>query len=247
MNFSVAAGPPPAATLVSPGGEVQTNRPTFTWNAVSSATWYYVWVRDSQTQSGNPRIAKWVTPSQAGCGSGSGTCSWTADKDLAGGNATWWINTWNEAVGSGNLGPWSSGMAFMVNVTVADYTFSLTVSDTESSLDELKFGVRPSETGVEAPPAPPEGALHAYFSHEGSSLFQDYRGNIHQDLTWNLEYSIGSGTEITLTWSETGFHGMGSLTIRDTSGNVLATMTQSSSFSFPPSTYPSLRIEYRMD
>ncbi len=113
MHFSVnGSSPPPAATLVSPNSEVNDARPVFTWNAVSEATWYYVWVRDSNTQSGSPRIANWVTPNTAGCGSGTGTCSWQADKDLAEGNATWWINTWNEAVGSGNLGPWSSGMSF---------------------------------------------------------------------------------------------------------------------------------------
>lgn len=248
MSFSVAAGPPPAATLISPDETVQTNKPTFEWNAVSTATWYKVWVRDSQTQSGNPRIAKWVNPQTAGCSSGTGTCSWTADQGLASGDATWWINTWNDAVGSGKLGPWSTGMEFIVDVTVDNYTFNISVSDAESSLDELAFGVRQSAQSVDAPPAPPEGALHAYFSLDGDDLFQDLRGNSHRDLTWNLHYSIGAGTEIILEWSEEDFHTLGTISIRDTSGNILVPdMTQVSSYTFSPATYPSLRIEYRMD
>ena len=65
-----------------------------------------------------------MTPNTAGCGSGTGTCSWKADKDLAEGGATWWINTWNEAVGSGNLGPWSSGMNFAYHSACGSVTFT---------------------------------------------------------------------------------------------------------------------------
>jgi len=118
MHFSVnESSPPPAALLVGVTDEGDA-RPVFIWSAVSTASWYYVWVRDSNTQSGDPRIAKWVTPQTAGCGSGTGECSWKADIHLAEGDATVWINTWNEAVGSGNLGPWSNGGEFTVSAPV---------------------------------------------------------------------------------------------------------------------------------
>ncbi|MBF0567182.1 MAG: DUF1566 domain-containing protein, partial [Nitrospirae bacterium] len=38
---------PGTATLVSPTGANITTTPTYTWNAVSNATWYYLWVNDS--------------------------------------------------------------------------------------------------------------------------------------------------------------------------------------------------------
>ncbi len=107
MSFAVASpGPPPAATLVSPAGAISTTTPSYVWNAVSTATYYYLWVDDS---SGH-RIETWHSSAEAGCASGTGTCSVTPSTVLAAGNAQWWIETWN----SYGYGPWSSGMSFTV-------------------------------------------------------------------------------------------------------------------------------------
>ncbi len=108
MAFTVTAGTPPlAATLVSPNGAVSTATPTYTWNAVSGATWYELWVTDS-AQAG--KVKQWVTAAQAGCAAGTGACSYTPSTALATGAATWWIQTWNSL----GYGPWSTGMAFTV-------------------------------------------------------------------------------------------------------------------------------------
>jgi hypothetical protein len=108
MSFTVqgSSGPPVAATLISPTGSIATNAPTYTWNAVSNSTWYYLWVNDSV---GN-RIATWYTAAQVGCSSGTGICSLTPATTLASGAAKWWIQTWN----SSGAGPWSASMAFTV-------------------------------------------------------------------------------------------------------------------------------------
>ena len=45
MKFNVS--PPGAATLISPSGTITTIVPTYTWNAVSDATWYQLYVNDS--------------------------------------------------------------------------------------------------------------------------------------------------------------------------------------------------------
>ncbi len=37
---------PPAATLQNPAGNINDNTPTYQWNAVANASWYYLWVRD---------------------------------------------------------------------------------------------------------------------------------------------------------------------------------------------------------
>lgn len=106
--FTVSGGSPGAATLVSPSGNISTSTPKFTWNAVTPATWYYLWVNDAAS---SPKIQQWYTAAQAGCASGTGTCSVTSPSVLAQGAAQWWIQTWNDA----GYGPWSDAMSFTVS------------------------------------------------------------------------------------------------------------------------------------
>lgn len=94
--------PPDKSMLVSPSG-TGTSNPTYTWQAVSSATWYYLWVNDA---TGNP-IRKWYTAAAAGCSGGTGQCSVTPSTTVSG-TVTWWIRTWNS---NGN-GLWSSSLTF---------------------------------------------------------------------------------------------------------------------------------------
>ncbi len=107
LSFTVIIPLPGKATLVSPSGAVSTRTPTFNWNAVSSATWYQLWVNDSRSAA---KIKSWYTATQAGCGSGTGTCSVTPTTALASGSAQWWIQTWNDS----GFGPWSDAMNFAV-------------------------------------------------------------------------------------------------------------------------------------
>ncbi len=107
MDFAVTLGAPSKATLLSPTGSISTSNPTYTWSAVSSATWYLLWVNDSGTQA---KINQWYKAADAGCGSGTGTCAVTPSVSLASGNGQWWIQTWNES----GYGPWSDGMVFSV-------------------------------------------------------------------------------------------------------------------------------------
>ena len=109
MNFTVNVGcaaPPSSATLASPSDSTTTATPTYTWNAVPCASWYYLWVDDSV----NTRIQQWYAAADAGCASGTGTCSVTPTTALNVGAARWWIQTWDSA----GYGPWSAGMNFSV-------------------------------------------------------------------------------------------------------------------------------------
>ncbi|MEW6400737.1 MAG: serine protease, partial [Chloroflexota bacterium] len=100
------------ATLVGPSGAIgSTYNPTYTWNAVPTMTWYYLWVNGP---SGNV-IHEWFSAEQAGCASGTGTCSVIPTTPLGGGTHTWWIQTWNPA----GFGPWSSGMTFSTTIPTA--------------------------------------------------------------------------------------------------------------------------------
>ena len=112
MDFSIGTAniEPMAATLISPDGNVP-EAVTFSWNAVSNATWYYLWVND---ESG-PVIKQWYTAEEAGCDSGTGICSITTTAPtLMSGDCQWWIQTWN---GFG-YGPWSTAMDFTISLDI---------------------------------------------------------------------------------------------------------------------------------
>jgi hypothetical protein len=98
---------PAATTLISPSGAISTPTPTYIWNAVGNSTGYYLWVSDS---TGKAEITARYTAAEAGCESGSGTCSVSPTSTLSAGLHTWWIQTSNSA----GDGPWSNGMTFVV-------------------------------------------------------------------------------------------------------------------------------------
>jgi hypothetical protein len=93
---------PGQATLVSPTNNIGTNNPSYTWNKVADATWYYLWV---DGPSGNV-IKQWYTSAQANCN--GNLCSVIPTQGLSAGGHRWWIQTWNE----GGYGPWSNAMTF---------------------------------------------------------------------------------------------------------------------------------------
>jgi hypothetical protein len=111
-NFTMNCSTPPgAATLISPNGTITDTTPTYTWNSVSGATWYLLWV---DGPSGN-LINQWYT---AGAVTSGSTCSITPAVTLTGGAHSWWIRTWNSA----GYGPWSTRMNFTVNAPGAQVT-----------------------------------------------------------------------------------------------------------------------------
>lgn len=113
-------GVPGAATLVSPTGTTSAASPTFTWNRVTGATWYYVWV---DTAAGASAIREWVTDAAVCSGT---TCS--VSRPLAVGSYSWWIQTWN----SSGYGPWSSSLSF--NRVCAGATTAMTSPTPSSTL-----------------------------------------------------------------------------------------------------------------
>jgi len=94
---------PSESTLVSPYGAINDYTPTYTWNTVDNATWYYLWVNGP---AGNV-IKKWYRDSDVNAGS---TSSITPPQVLLPGDYTWWIQTYNNY----DYGPWSDLMEFEV-------------------------------------------------------------------------------------------------------------------------------------
>ena len=84
---------PMAANLVSPNGTITDNTPTYTWNKVSEATWYNLYVSGPSGYV----FTQWYQ-SMPVCG--ASTCSIANATTLGGGKYRWWVQTWN-------LGVWS--------------------------------------------------------------------------------------------------------------------------------------------
>ena len=96
-------GLPGTASLLQPGGSGSGSNPAYSWNAVSNATYYMLWVNEGSTN----RIAQWYTAAQVNCPNGTGTCSITSPISTTG-SRSWWIRTWNPA----GYGSWSSQKNF---------------------------------------------------------------------------------------------------------------------------------------
>lgn len=103
--FNLKLPVPGAVTLVSPTGSISENPPTYTWNATTNATWYYLLVRNNV---GTDVVAQWYSATAAGCPYGTGTCSVTSSTAL---NSlvehNWWIQSYST---SGTA--WSSPLPF---------------------------------------------------------------------------------------------------------------------------------------
>ena len=110
MSFNVESAGPAAPTLVSPNGTIDTQTPTYTWNAVSgvSVSRYQVQVN---TSGGNTVYDDGYDPS--GCN--DATCSVTPATSLPDGSYTWRARAEN-----GGWGDWSSAMSFNVEADGGD-------------------------------------------------------------------------------------------------------------------------------
>jgi len=115
QNFSIENPTPPlqVPTLETPAQSTTTSAtPTYSWQAQAAATWYQVQVNGSA--AGNV-LKEWVSAPDAGCGGGTGTCSYTPSPALPPGDYRWWVRGWNAEE---KHGPWSVGQNFSVEASV---------------------------------------------------------------------------------------------------------------------------------
>ena len=113
--FAVFYGSSPK--LLSPGGEIDERRPAFAWRSVENATYYYLWVEDSEKEI---IIGDWYSAEEASCGlsedgsSKPGEDCYVASVDqqyfLENGSYNWWVLSWN---GESNW-EWSDPLSFTV-------------------------------------------------------------------------------------------------------------------------------------
>lgn len=90
-----------------------TTTPAFSFNAVAGATEYTIWLQDFTTSTG---AATTFTPAQAGCASGTGTCSYTMATPLTVGQSYGWQV---EALTSSGWQPWSNVSNFIATAAAS--------------------------------------------------------------------------------------------------------------------------------
>lgn len=132
------------------------------------------------------------------------------------------------------------------------YDVDLTVADDSDSM-LLKFGQNTSSSeefdqgnDKEAPPAPPEGALHAYFQNPDKELIYDYRNDKTLNVIWDVQYQIGSGSTLKLSWEINENSIEGDLILSDDDSSVSVDMFNESSVDISTSGSGSLTIEYEV-
>lgn len=84
----------------------------------------------------------------------------------------------------------------------SQYSAELTFADSTDQL-VLEFGQSesPADSLQQAPPAPPEGAMHAWFASGEDELFADYRDMLDDQAEWELHFQPGEQPDVTLSWS----------------------------------------------
>ncbi len=233
---------PGAATLVSPSGDIgRTYSPTYTWNKVDTATWYYLWV---DGPSGNV-IQQWYQSSVICTG---GTCAATPTVTLGGGGHTWWVRTWNEE----GYGPWSAAMTFSTTVPTPPVAATL-VSPSGSASTQPTYtwnAVLDSAQG--------DAATWYYLWVNGPS------GNVIQQwyeasavcsgatcsVTPTVSLPIGSYTWWIRTWNATGYGPWSSgMSFSANVPTATPTFTATATATFTPTPYPSgpVTIDYTYD
>lgn len=134
------------------------------------------------------------------------------------------------------------------------YTVQMFAISTEDTVD-LRFGQSSRgsdgfDDGVDqdAPPPPPEGALHAYFEIEDLDLYRDFRSNLEQQVEWTVQYQVASDEDLNLEWeivNDSQFEG--NLLLTDESETFEVDMRNNSTHTVSGSTSGTLRINYTLE
>ena len=112
-TVTVTSGKPVTPTsLLTPVGAIESTMPSFSWGAVSSATDYYLFIRDLST--GTTVVNSHYFAKDLGCASGTGTCAtpFPPVRLTAGRNYAWYVLARNQAGDS----PWSAPKSFSINM-----------------------------------------------------------------------------------------------------------------------------------
>jgi subtilisin family serine protease len=108
--FSISI-PPTTATTIAPVGAISNTSPTFEWNVVDGATWYYLWVSDVSGATGVTLHQTWYQAVDV-CTSSACSVVPSPTLNLLNGSYRWWVQAWNF---EGGYGEWNPQTDFTVS------------------------------------------------------------------------------------------------------------------------------------
>lgn len=135
---------------------------------------------------------------------------------------------------------------FVQENTESEYVVELTASNSGDAID-LVLGQQPDASAVDAPPAPPEGAFHAWFERDGEEYFTDIQMSEETEVSWSLNLQPGSETEVQLSWVIDITLAEGSLTISYPDGSNEINMFSETEMTVDTNDTEILIIEYLLN
>ncbi|MCC5908225.1 MAG: hypothetical protein JJU13_18560 [Balneolaceae bacterium] len=105
-------------------------------------------------------------------------------------------------------------------------------------ITDLKFGKVPGATDgfdsfidLEAPPAPPDGVLFAWFQTEGKRLLHDYRNPYGAYREWSLIITPGASSSLEISWDIESNNSAGSWLLSNPDESIQADLISANSLS----------------
>jgi hypothetical protein len=135
---------------------------------------------------------------------------------------------------------------FVQESTESEYVVELAAANSGDNID-LVLGQQPDASTVDAPPAPPEGAFHAWLERDGEEYFTDIQPSTETEVTWRLNLQPGSETDVQLSWVVDVTQADGSLTISYPDGSNLVNMLNETSLTVETNDTDHVLIEYTMN
>jgi uncharacterized repeat protein (TIGR02543 family) len=118
-----------------------------------------------------------------------------------------------------------------------EYRFAMSITDNQTTVN-MAFGQIPGATDafdsgidLEAPPAPPDGTLHAWFENENRQLLRDFRNVLTSEITWPLSIEPGIADSVWINWTLDEESLAGGVFLTNTARTFDVSMTEVSSFS----------------
>jgi RHS repeat-associated protein len=168
------------------------NIPSYSWNAVSNSSWYYLWVNDS---TGNV-IKQWYTAQQAGCEGGTGLCTVTHTTALAEGSGQWWIQTWNNT----KTGPWSTRKRFEIDTVSTSGVIDYIYDQQGLLISEISQGNTKETIYLNGQPLARINNNQVYYYHNDHLGTPQVMTDQNQAVVWQADYDpFGKATVTTET------------------------------------------------
>ena len=143
----------------------------------------------------------------------------------------------------GDIPPTDPGMA-------AEYQFDIVISGGDNEV-EMSFGQIEGATNgfdagldLEAPPAPPDNIIHAWFVNDGKNLFKDYRDPEAEEVIWQFNFDPAGNEQITLEWSGDVENLPGNVAITNSDGSVNIDLLEENSVDLTVGQLEGLQVEF---